>query len=235
MAMNEAQIRQALIARLRRQPQGASASLISELCIDRFERRVDLVQVGARLAAFEIKSDRDRLTRLPGQLDSYCRFFERVTVVCALRHLTAVQAQTPAAVGLWTVDAERGVKVVRPSRLLRGQRLEDWLSFLPVSELRRLLRSHDRSAHGTREALLVQAMTLPKAVVRAQVLNSLRGREDRLAPRRAQQSALTDVPLQGIVPPTPEARLQAFLSRVSVLPERALVRQVPQLYSSSSV
>ncbi len=203
MAMNEAQIRQALIERLRRQPQGASASLISELCIDRFERRVDLVQVGARLAAFEIKSDRDRLTRLPGQLDSYCRFFERVTVV-------------------------------RPSCLLRGPRLEGWLSFLPVSELRRLLRSHDRPARGTREDLLVQAMTLSTAVVRAQVLASLRAREARLAPWRAQQGAMTDVLPRGAVPLTPEARLQAFLSRVA-MPERALARRVPRPYSSSSV
>jgi hypothetical protein len=232
--MNETEIRQRLIERLRRQAQGSSAAFISELCIDRFERRVDLVQVGARLAAFEIKSDRDRLTRLPGQLDSYCRFFERVTVVCTLRHLTAVQAQTAATVGLWTVDAERGFKVVRPSCLLRGPRLEGWLSFLPVSELRRLLRSHDRPARGTREDLLVQAMTLSTAVVRAQVLASLRAREARLAPWRAQQGAMTDVLPRGAVPLTPEARLQAFLSRVA-MPERALARRVPQPYSSSSV
>lgn len=232
--MNETEIRQRLIERLRRQAQGSSAAFISELCIDRFERRVDLVQVGARLAAFEIKSDRDRLTRLPGQLDSYCRFFERVTVVCTLRHLAAVQSQAPAEVGLWTVDAEQGFKVVRSPRLLRGQRLEDWLSFLPVPELRRLLRSQDRPVHGTREALLVQASTLPKTLVRAQVLNSLRAREDRLAPRRAQQLAVAEARQGRLVAPTPEARLQAFLSRFSV-PTQALVRQVSGAHSSSSV
>lgn len=224
--MNEAEIRQGLTERLRRQAQGSSADFISELCIDGFERRVDLVQVGARLAAFEIKSDRDRLTRLPGQLDSYCRFFEHVTVVCTLRHLAAVQLQAPAAVGLWTVDAEHGFKVVRPPRLLRGQRLEDWLSFLPVPELRRLLRSHDRPAHGTRESLLIQASTLPKAVVRSQVLNSLRTREERLAPWRAQQGALAEARKRLPATSTPEARLQDFLSRVPV-PAQALARRIP--------
>lgn len=223
--MNEAEIRQGLIDRLRRQAHGASASYISELCIDRFERRVDLVQVGVRLAAFEIKSDRDRLTRLSGQLDSYCRFFENVTVVCTLRHLAAVQSQAPAEVGLWTVDDALGFEVVRPPRLLRGQRIEDWLSFLPVPELRRLLRSHDRPAQGTREDLLVQAGTLPKALVRAQVLHSLRTHEERLAPKRARQLALAEARKAMPSAPHPETRLQALLSRGTV-PLKALVRQV---------
>ena len=231
--MNEAEIRQGLIERLRRQAQGASATYISELCIDRFDRRADLVQVGTRLAAFEIKGDRDRLTRLPGQLESYCRLFERVTVVCTQRHLAAVQSLTPAEVGLWTVDAAQGFDEVRPSRLLRGQRIEDWLSFLPVPELRRLLRSHDRPAKGPREDLIVQAGTLPKTAVRAQVLQSLRAHAERVAPKRARQLALVEVRQAMPSAPLPEARLQAFLSRCTV-PSQPLVRQGAGDHSSSS-
>ncbi|MDD0813546.1 sce7726 family protein [Curvibacter sp. HBC28] len=223
--MNEAPIRVALIDHLRRQGAGCQARFISELFIDRFGRRADLVQVGTRLAAFEIKSEYDRLDRLPGQLLSYCRFFERVTVVCAPCHGLEVKALVPTGVGVWQVNTDGGFQVVQAASLQKGPVVDDWLSFLPVSELRGLLRAQGLSPTGSRESLLTRARVLSKAWVRQQVLSSLRRRADRPARRGA--------PLSAPMGPTAEERLQAFLAQVSV-PAAALPRLGSPVDSSVS-
>ncbi|ELI5735544.1 sce7726 family protein [Vibrio fluvialis] len=62
---------------------GEDAVLINELPVDGFNRRADLVVANGKLHAFEIKSDADSLVRLQGQIDTYLRFFDKVTLVCS--------------------------------------------------------------------------------------------------------------------------------------------------------
>jgi hypothetical protein len=78
----------------------APLTVLDEVGLFRRESRVDLVVVGDRLEAYEIKSAADSLTRLPAQVHSYSRVFERITLVCASRHVARALAIVPE---WWTV------------------------------------------------------------------------------------------------------------------------------------
>jgi hypothetical protein len=73
----------------------ASYAVLDEVGLFRKQSRVDLVVVGDHLEAYEIKSDADSLARLPVQVQAYSRVFERVTLVCASRHVTRALTIVP--------------------------------------------------------------------------------------------------------------------------------------------
>jgi hypothetical protein len=81
--------------------------------------RVDLAVVNGRLEGFEIKSDHDRLDRLPRQAEVYNRVFDCVTVVTGRRYIDAVVEAIPTWWGVTAAEASReGVRlrVVRPTQ-----------------------------------------------------------------------------------------------------------------------
>ena len=57
--------------------------IIHELGIDFGSNRVDVAVVNGIIHGYEIKSDCDTLDRLPRQIQSYNKLFERMTVVTA--------------------------------------------------------------------------------------------------------------------------------------------------------
>jgi hypothetical protein len=187
--MTEAEIRTALQARLAASSQGAGAAFIAEMFIDGFSRRADLVMANGKLAAFEIKSDRDSLDRLDGQLRSYLRFFEQVSVVCAERHLAGVLAMAPAEVGVLRVASNGNIRSVRPALTVRGQTAREWGTFLPVDELRNLLRLHGLPVSGSRDLLLVRSDAIKVGKIRSFVLAYLKRRDERIAAITARRPA----------------------------------------------
>ena len=62
--------------------------LIDELGIRQGSARVDVAVVNGQLHGYEIKSDRDSLRRLSSQADLYNQVFDRLTLVCADRHVS---------------------------------------------------------------------------------------------------------------------------------------------------
>ncbi|KAA5919700.1 sce7726 family protein [Achromobacter xylosoxidans] len=186
-AMTEAEIRSALIARLASSPAGVDAAFISELFLDNFSRRADLVMANGKLAVFEIKSSRDTLDRLSGQLETYLHFFEHVTVVCAPKHLAAVVAVVPEGVGVWEAGDDGTLRIVRRARARSLTSKENWVSFLPVDELRALLRMHELRAIGTRDELIREIGGLSLKAVREYVLSYMKRREQRIHSLREQR------------------------------------------------
>lgn len=77
--------------------------------IDEFDlagaARVDVAVVNGALAGYEIKSERDSLRRLGGQVNVYSSFLDTVTVVAAPKHLEAVRVNTPS---WWSVVGVHG-------------------------------------------------------------------------------------------------------------------------------
>ena len=69
--------------------------VLDEVGLFRGQSRVDLVVISDQLEAYEIKSDADSLSRLPAQVEAYSRVFERVTLVCASRHLVRAMMIVP--------------------------------------------------------------------------------------------------------------------------------------------
>lgn len=60
---------------------------IDEFSVPGTRERVDLASVGAWLGAYEIKTERDDLRRLPRQVGAFSRLFDRCTIVTAEKHL----------------------------------------------------------------------------------------------------------------------------------------------------
>ncbi len=187
--MTEQEIRSLLKAKLADSHHGRGAAFVSELFIDSFSRRADLVMANGKLAAFEIKSERDSLDRLDGQLKTYLRLFERVTIVCATKHLAGVQARAQEEVGIWIMKDDGTFKVVRRGSSLRQNSRSSWLSFLPVTELRALMATHGLVQTGTRDILERRAEEISTSAIRSHVLAYFKNRrEQSIATREAKRS-----------------------------------------------
>ena len=79
----------------------ANTIVIEELGLCRGSVRADIVVINGSLRGYEIKSDRDTLTRLANQAEAYCRVFDTVTIVVAERHLKRAAQIVP---GWWGID-----------------------------------------------------------------------------------------------------------------------------------
>ena len=83
--MREAEIRRMLIQYLSQKKNQVLPQFINELFVDRFRRRVDVVKVDQHLSAYEIKSDQDKIVRLPGQIETfknYMPFLSQTRSLC---------------------------------------------------------------------------------------------------------------------------------------------------------
>lgn len=82
--------------------------VIEELGICRGQGRIDLAVVNGFLHGYEIKSDRDSLRRLEGQVNLYSKVLDRATVVVGARHLTEALNIVPAWWSVLLVKSGRG-------------------------------------------------------------------------------------------------------------------------------
>jgi len=76
----------------------ATASMMTEFRVGRC--KADAVVLNGTGNAYEIKSERDSLHRLQGQVDAYSRVFGTVNVIVGENHLRSVEAAVPRHVGI---------------------------------------------------------------------------------------------------------------------------------------
>lgn len=209
--LGEAGIRRLLVRHLRATGEAAGARVLTELCIAGFSRRADVVLVNGRLSAFEIKGERDDLDRLPGQIATYARYFERVIVVCAPRHTAGALAAAPPEIGVWEASAAGLAEVRAAAGALQPDR-DAWLSYLPVRELAGLLSGLGiRPAGRRRDQLLAAAQAVPVDGIRQAALRYLKSPERAARLREAKASRGTGVdPVE-----QQRLRVQEFLDMVS--------------------
>lgn len=92
----DSEIRPALRARLWSEHAcEADTIVLEELGLCRGRVRIDLALVNGQLHGFEIKSDRDSLRRLAGQVAVYSKVLDRATLVVGDRHLTEARSIVP--------------------------------------------------------------------------------------------------------------------------------------------
>ena len=104
--IRDAEVRPALRRYLRRDKSAyADTLLIEELGLCQGQARIDLLTVSGLLHGYEIKSNRDRLTRLASQAATYSRVLDRVTLVVCPRHIRAALQLVPK---WWGVLLVRG-------------------------------------------------------------------------------------------------------------------------------
>ncbi len=81
--------------KLRRHHEDQGTLVIDELGLRHGARRADIAVFNGLFLGFEIKSDRDALTRLPLQIADYNAIFDRITVISAEKHLSGVRELVP--------------------------------------------------------------------------------------------------------------------------------------------
>lgn len=105
--MRDVDIRRQLRAELGRQyADDPNTLIVDELGVDEGSFRVDVAVVNGALHGYEIKSAADTLVRLPGQLASYGRVFELMTLVASRRHVDAAYDLVPPWWGVVVANVE---------------------------------------------------------------------------------------------------------------------------------
>jgi|ERR1700730_15236588 hypothetical protein len=110
--MNDPSIRAAMKRDLLVQHRSdAKTVIIDELAVHRGAARIDLAVVNGVLHGFELKSDRDTLTRLPVQAQAFSAVFDFVTLVMAERHVRQALEMVPEWWGIRSARFDSGEPV----------------------------------------------------------------------------------------------------------------------------
>jgi hypothetical protein len=113
-------------------------TIINELTIDSFSRRVDLaVLTDKKIIAYEIKSDADSLYRLSGQLEKYRQYFDKIIVVTTPKHLVNILKLVSDNIEVWEV-LEQKITIKKRGKLSRIGNKADYLDLLRVQDMRKL-------------------------------------------------------------------------------------------------
>jgi hypothetical protein len=119
--LRDIDLRTALHAKILRRHRGDPDTLVlDEFGLRHGEARVDIGVVNGRIHGFEIKSDRDTLARLPGQVAIYSEVLDRVTLVVGERHARHAAELVPEWWGVkLAVGGSRGgvhFRGIKPTR-----------------------------------------------------------------------------------------------------------------------
>ncbi len=103
----DAEIRHAFHARhLHRTKARPDTLVIDELGLAHAKCRIDVAVINGCIHGYEIKSARDTLGRLDGQLKIYCQTLQKLTLVVATKHVDTVMGKLPKWCGL--IEAREG-------------------------------------------------------------------------------------------------------------------------------
>jgi hypothetical protein len=82
--------------------------IVDELGLSHAKVRIDIAVINGCVHGYEIKSGLDTLKRLPAQLELYGKCLEKLTLVCAPRHIEQVEKIAPDWCGI--LKAEKGAR-----------------------------------------------------------------------------------------------------------------------------
>ncbi len=114
MLTNDIDIRLALDRRLQSQ-HGNDAQVVirHELGVDTGKRRIDVAVLNGHLAGWEIKSDRDTLSRLPEQAAAFSKVMDYLTIVTTKKYLDRCVDMLPPSWGVQeAISGPEGVRIV---------------------------------------------------------------------------------------------------------------------------
>ncbi len=136
--MFESAIKVKLIDFLLNEQQQNSILIANELAFADGSRRADLVTISDYLVAYEIKSEKDSLEKLPEQLKDYDKYFHSVYVVCHDSHLQNVR-KLKGGFGIFTITT-KGITKIRKARKRKIITTKYLLDHLDRSSLLSILR-----------------------------------------------------------------------------------------------
>lgn len=179
--MRDLDIRRALRRRLAHQHRDdRDARVVEEFEVCLAAARIDLAVINGRIEGYEIKSDRDSLSRLGKQAEVYGRVFDRVIAVVGSRHLDQIILRTPA---WWGVIEARTLKSGEVGlRTVRRSRTNPVLDARAVASL---LRRHEQLQVLARHGLAVGRSSKPSPLLASALATELSLRDLRAEVRRS--------------------------------------------------
>ena len=149
-----------------------TACMLTEFRVDGC--RADAVILNGTSSAYEIKSERDNLHRLPDQLSAYLRAFAKVIVVTGCNHVDEILDLAPSAVGVMVLTNRYQLSTLREAEEDRD-RIEPSIVF-------ESLRTHE-----ARNILLRNLIDVPRVpnTIERSVLREL---FEQLSPRQVHDS-----------------------------------------------
>lgn len=88
-----------------------TASMLNEFRVG--ECKADLVILNGTATVYEIKSERDSLSRLERQVTAYAKVFARVYVIAGENHVNGVINSVPSDVGIMKLNSRHGISILR--------------------------------------------------------------------------------------------------------------------------
>lgn len=119
--------------------------IADELGLCEHESRVDLAVVNGQFVGYEIKSDRDTLERLGGQIETYGRCLDRAILVTGASHVDAARRMLPYWWGIIVTRKKQGVvsmTTLRKGRINKSINLQSVAQMIWRTELQRLLKAN---------------------------------------------------------------------------------------------
>ena len=147
--------------------------IIDELVIG--EARADIVVVVDDLTGYEIKSDADSYSRLPGQIKEYDKYFQRNYLVVGEGHRKTALMHVPPYWGILCVsESKKGVQIetVREAGQNPKYSQKKQLSLLWRKELNNILKANNLpKCSGKTKAYMRKYLLerVPKAVLQKQI------------------------------------------------------------------
>jgi hypothetical protein len=91
---------------LRAAHEDPSTFVLDELGLKHGESRADIAVLNGKLVGYEIKTERDTLSRLTSQVISYSEVFDRVYIISGKKHLDKINFLIPDWWGIYEIHQE---------------------------------------------------------------------------------------------------------------------------------
>lgn len=148
MKIYDADIREKLIASFTQEEEFIGEEdtiVVNELDVCKGISRIDVAVINGAMHGYEIKSAQDNLERLPMQIDSYNRVFDKMTIVAYESHIPKVIDLIPKWWAITEVKEDKNGLVftkIRKGKRNSNTKIENVAMFLWRDEMIDLLLNH---------------------------------------------------------------------------------------------
>lgn len=181
----------------------ASASMLTEFRVAGC--KADLAILNGTATVYEIKSERDSLTRLVNQVDTYGRFFSRIFVIAGENHVDDVLGATPVHVGVMRLSKRHHISTIRDA-------IDQPAGICPVTVFDAIRLSE---AIEILQRLRIDIPDVPNTIVRArmrELFGQLKPEDVHLEMVRALKKSRDLAPLAQLISQLPDSLHAAALS-----------------------
>lgn len=155
-----------------------SVTVVNELTIDSFSRRVDLALLtDKKIIAYEIKSDADSLYRLSGQLEKYHQYFDKTVVVTTPKHLSNILKLVNSETEVWEVTGQK-ITIKKRGKSSGIANKADYLDLLRVQDMVKLaniikIKLEKKSKNEIKKALIRNINKISSETIKSFVINTI--------------------------------------------------------------